>query len=447
MNKGCFALLILAVLFSASVFAEGENLGLEQARALALANSRSLAKYRLAVRSSVLDERSQLYANLPSLSLNAGASVNLWDSEGAPQEDFLDTLSANAGAGVSQKIFEGGKSLVLRDIYSINTEITRKDALAEYFNVLDSADSAYYAVLEAAANLEEAESALETAALGLSIAELRRQSGMIGPEDYLKALADKETLEASRNQARRTLALNAARLKSLTGFGETPRPETIDFDKYGEIIQRLSVISDEGADALHAEFWSILAAKNPDLAKAGLSGARAEKNLSLAKRDYSPSLSASFSTGISYTRLQGLETGSGRLSLSGSIPLDYWVIANNVEKNRIARDSAALDYLNAESSLETDLLSVLLDAITQAGSVVSSRRAWEYAEKHLEYILELYRLSRNSVSELSDASALASSSRGRLIRAQYGFLQALSKLRSLGAFEDEQELMRLLGKS
>ncbi|MDR1319466.1 MAG: TolC family protein [Treponema sp.] len=447
MNKGCFARLILAVLFPALVFSEGENLSLEQARALALANSQSLAKYRLAVRSGVLDERSQLYANLPSLSLNAGASVNLWDPEGMPQENLSDSFNASAGVSVSQKIFEGGKSLVLRDIYSINTEITRKDALAEYFTVLDSADRAYYAVLEAGANLAEEESSLETAALSLSIAELRRESGMIGPGDYLKALADKETREASRNQARRTLSLNAAKLKSLTGFGETPRPEAVDFAGYEETIRRLSAIPDEKIEALYAEFWSILAAKNPGLAKAGLSGARAEKNLSLAKRDYSPSLSASFSTGLSYTRLTGPEANSGRLSLSGSIPLDYWVTANNVEKSRIARDSAAVDYRAAESSLETELLGVLLDAITQAGSVVSSRRAWEYAEKHFEYVMELYRLSRNSVSELSDASSLVSSSRGGLIRAQYGFLRALSDLRSLGALEDERELLRLLEES
>jgi hypothetical protein len=58
--------------------------------------------------------------------------------------------------------------------------------------------------------------------------------------------------------------------------------------------------------------------------------------------------------------------------------------------------------------------------------------------------MEQYLVSRSSVSELSDASALASSSRSQLIKARYGFLQSLSKLRSLGAFEDEEKLMNLL---
>jgi outer membrane protein TolC len=58
--------------------------------------------------------------------------------------------------------------------------------------------------------------------------------------------------------------------------------------------------------------------------------------------------------------------------------------------------------------------------------------------------MELYRLGQNSVSELSDATALVSSNRNQLIQAEYGFLSTLSKLRSLGAFSSESDLMDLL---
>jgi hypothetical protein len=43
-------------------FAEGETLSLVEARRLALANSRSLAKYNMNVRSSSLEEKTQGYA-------------------------------------------------------------------------------------------------------------------------------------------------------------------------------------------------------------------------------------------------------------------------------------------------------------------------------------------------------------------------------------------------
>jgi outer membrane protein TolC len=363
--------------FAVPVFAAAETLSLEQVRSLALANSRSLAKYNLAVQSGVLDERSQLYTNFPSVSLGASASMSLWSAGGTPLDNPLDSFRAGANMSVSQKIFQGGKSLVQQAIKALATESARQDALAEYFNVLDAADSACYAVLEAAADFEAAELALQNALVSLSIAELRQARGIINTGDYLKALADKESRETSRNQARRSLALNTAKLRALIGLAETPQVEEVDFSVYEELIFHLGNISDPEADSLYGEFRNITAAANPALAKAGLSSQRAEQNLSLAKRDFSPSLSASFSTGLNFPLDNAPELSGGSLSISGNIPLDFWVTANNVAKNKIARDSAALDYISAESSLETELRTALLSTIAQAGSVLSSRRALE----------------------------------------------------------------------
>jgi outer membrane protein len=435
--------LCILVLAGRGLFADTINL--EQVRALALANSRSLAKYNLVIQGTVLDERSRVYSTLPSVSLGASASMNLWSAQNAaPIGNPFDTFGAGASVSVSQRIFEGGKTLVQKAINELASESAKKDALAEYFNVLDSADNAYYAVLEAEATLEAAESSLQTALASLSIAEIRQASGMINQGDYLKALAEKEARESARNQARRNLALSATKLKSIIGLSALPQPEQIDFSSYDTLINYLGNISDEEGDILYGEFRDLFFVANPSLAKAGIANQRAEKNLDLAKRSYSPSLSASFSTGLNYTPNSGIERSGGRLSLSASIPIDFWVISNNVEKSRIARDSAVLDYISAEIQLETEMQSSLLNAFAEAGSVLSSRRSLEYAEKHFEYVMERYRLSQASVSDLGDASALLITSRNNLIKAQYGFLQSLSKLRSLGAIDDEEKLVQLL---
>jgi outer membrane protein TolC len=134
----------------------------------------------------------------------------------------------------------------------------------------------------------------------------------------------------------------------------------------------------------------------------------------------------------------------GRISLSASIPVDFWVIGNSVEKSRLALDSAALDYLSAEIQLDTDLQSALLNSFAYAGSVLSSRRSLDYAEKHFEYVAERYRLSQSSVSDYGDASLLLINSRNNYIKASYGFLQSLSKLRSLLAVDDENALISFL---
>ena len=125
---------------------------------------------------------------------------------------------------------------------------------------------------------------------------MRQASGVISRGDYLKALADNESSETSRNHARRNYSLSNAKLKSLTGLNETfiVNAEQVDFSGYEEMILRLGAITDTEVDSLYGQLWEIAAAANPALAKAGLSSQRAEKNLSLSKLDFSPSLSASF---------------------------------------------------------------------------------------------------------------------------------------------------------
>jgi len=433
----------LILLAGFGVFAQ--TLNLEQVRTLALANSRSLAKYNLAVTSTILDERSRIYTTLPSLSLGANASMNLWNAQNStPVENPFDTFSSGLNFSVSQKIFEGGKTLIQKAINEIASESARKDAMAEYFNVLDSADNAYYAVLGAMAVLEAEESSLKTALTSLSIAEVRLASGIINQGDYLKALADKESRENSRNQARRNLNLSIMKLKSLIGLKELPELQQINFTGYEDIILLLGNISDKEADLLFGEFWKSIVSSNPSLAKAGLACQRAENNSTMTQRGYSPSLSASFSTGLNYSQNNGMEMSSGKLSLNLTIPIDYWVIANNVEKSKIALNSAALDYISAEINLETELQSALINVFTYAGSIINTNLSLAYSEKHFEFIMERYRLSQSSITELNDASTLLITSRNNLINARYGFLQSLSKLRSLGVFADEEKIIEIL---
>ncbi len=94
------ALLCVIMLTSAAAFAE--TLDLEQARVLALANSRSLMRYEMAIRSSVLDEKNQLYSMLPSVSAGYSASMDYlrnWEFLNP-----IDTFNAGVTLSVTQII-------------------------------------------------------------------------------------------------------------------------------------------------------------------------------------------------------------------------------------------------------------------------------------------------------------------------------------------------------
>ena len=432
------------IFFGFGLFAD--TLNLEQVRTLALLNSRSLARSNLAVRGSLLDGRNQLYTMLPSPSVRYDASINYLDNNWGLIDNPLDTFNSGISFSLTQRIFNGGKDFILRNINAIATESARKDALAEYFNVLDSADNAYYAVLEAAATLEAEESSLQTAIFSLNMAEIRHASGMINMGDYLRALAEVEVRENFRNQARRNLSLSIERLKIITELDEIPPLQQIDLSEYEELILHLGSISDAETDVLFDRFWVVFSAANPSLARAALNNQRAERNLSLTRRDPAPVVNATiFSGSIGYSASGGFgNTSGGGISITGTIPVDFWVFANRIERSKIALDSAALDYKNTENALEIELYSVLLNTLGHAGSVLSSRRTLDYIEMHFEFIMERYRLLQSSISDMQEASTMLINSRNGHTRALYGFLQSLSRLRSLGAIESEEKLTGLL---
>jgi outer membrane protein len=435
------ALMIFAVCTSA--FAQ-ETLSLEDVRNLVLSNSRALAKINLSIQSSQLTEDAKLFDYLPSISLGASASTSLWGNQ-SMKESF--DAGVNLTINENVVIWNGGRNTVLNQIDNIAAEMTRKEALSEYYSVLDSADQAYYTVLLAQASLASAELSLENSALALSIAEIHRESGMLNIADLLQAQADHESKKASLNQAKRDLSLALTKLKSITRMSEIPNLQAVDFSRYESLIQEFSLLTDDDIQNLYAKLWKILSANNPSFSRAALTLQRSDHNVSLAEKEYFPSVSASLSTGLGYSYQNGFNVSDGRISLSASIPLDFWVTNNNVQNRKIAQQQSVLDYEDTMDSFDLSIQTGILDCISQAETVISSQKALEYAEKHYESVFELYRLSQNSVSELSSASSLVNSNRNQLIRAQYNFLSCLSVIRSLGAFDSDQKVIDFLSET
>ena len=447
-NKFAFCLAAL-LMFTTSAFAQ-QNMSMEQARELALINSRSLARYNLAIQSSLLNEKTNKL-NWLKYNITAGisASVKLWTKEGISADIIRDSLDAGANislGSVSVTLFDGGKNAILREINTISTEQTRLNALAEYYSVINSVDSEYYSVLEAVAALEAAESSFATATLSLEMAEIRRANGMINDASYLQALSDMASKETSRNQSRRNLALANLRFRELLGIDYTPVLEPVNIDAHENLINYLAVIEDADYYSLFAVFRKEIQTRNPSFVNSALSSEIISKNVTSSQRDYLPTLSASLSLpGIEYSIRNGFNVlPGGVFSLSASIPLDFRTLSNNAERQRIAQQQSALDYRSASSTLDINLSVMLLNLISQAGQILSSRRALDYAQRHFDQALELYRMSRYSPSELSAAETILRSNRDTYNSLCYSFLKSLSNIKSAGVFNSDDEIINMI---
>jgi outer membrane protein TolC len=206
----------------------------------------------------------------------------------------------------------------------------------------------------------------------------------------------------------------------------------------------LSGLDDSRLDSLAKAFQNAASTGNPLLIKAALQSQKAAQNVALAKRAYAPSLSASLSTGLSYTNSAGLSVSSGRLSLSASIPLDFWVSAAGVKKQEIAQSDALLSQAESQADTGFAIQQAAITLVNQAGSVLSASRSSDYARQNAQFVGERYRLLQSSVSDLSSANALEQSAQTSLIKARYGFLSALRTLKGLGGLEEDSDVIKLI---
>jgi len=426
--------------FTGSSLHAADSLSLAKARELAIANSRSIQKTLLAVDSSLLAEKAQTYAMLPQASLSMAGEL---DYPAAFSSGLGSAASASASLALSQTIYDGGEGAILAAIDRLATESARAEARAAYGEVLAATDDAYYSALEAEAAVEAAESDLSASKIHLSIAQAKYESGVVIKSAVLEAQAVTAAKETALSQARRNMLVASAKLKSLTG--RAGKPSGVDFSGYEALMAKINALDDEAVDGLISRLYALGVAGNPDLAVSSLAASQAQKEIEVAKTGYLPEASIALSHGASYTGYGGLDLASKTsLSIGVKIPLDFLATKNAVQSKTIAARQASLDKDEAADTLNLEIQGAVYDLIADVRSVASSQKALDYAESHYQGVLELYRLSKASSSELSDAELLVSANRSSLISARYSFLSRLSRLKTLAGSENDSLILSLI---
>lgn len=427
--------------FAGTAETSAGTLSLAAARDLALSRSKALKQALLAVDASLLDEKGVGYAELPSASI---AISGAFDYAGAASLSLADTATVSATVAVSKTIYDGGANAILLAIDKLATKSARQEARAAYFAAVLSIDQAYYGVLEANAAMEASLSDLAASKAHQDITQAKFDSGMVIKASLMEAQAETASKETALSQARKTLAVAKSSLRSITGTDA--QPAAIDQSTYQRMLDLLMGLGEMETTTLVATLRASAAVNNPDIAAASIAVETAAKEIEQAKIGYSPTLAASWSHEASYSAAAGLDlSSSGALTVALSIPLDYFVTRNAVQAKSVEAEKAGLASQTVAESLELEIESDLYGLVSSASSVASSAKALEYAENNYAAKLELFKLSKASSSDLSDAQLLVSSNRSALISARYTFLKGLSALRCLVGMEAEDLYLGLLG--
>jgi outer membrane protein len=419
-------------------------------REAALASSVELKKLNLSVQSSKLDNTSFYFRYLPSLSTNVSASLPFLEAAGqSTGESPLDKMSASAGLGITEQVtlFDGGKTKIAKELLNLQTASLEYEQIAAIYSILDAADTAFYTCLEAEAAYDAAKINLDIVTTAEASSTIKYNNGLLTRSDYLHAAAEKIAGENSLIEAQRNLSLAKLKLANIIKVKEIGALEKIDSSLYKDFIEKLSVLGDSDIEQVHQKIQGIFLAQNPRQKQAALTLTRAEKNLSSSKKDYFPTISAAASADLSYALINnGLADPlnySGRVSLTASLPLDFWVTENNVKKQELSLASARLDYQSSLDDFNIEIRGALYDLTLSARSILASSSSEEYAKLRLTTQRELFSLGSASLSELLDASAAYTAQANSKTRAEFNFYRSLSKIRSLCVIEDEADLFRV----
>jgi outer membrane protein len=423
----------------AAPFARAEEaLPLQKARALTLSRSATLRQTELAVDAAFLAARAQGYAALPYITASAGG---VYDYSAAASLQNSTTESAQVSA--SWTVFDGGKTSDLVKKFGFATEAARETLRSTRVSLIGQADSAFFAVLEAAASVEAAVSDLDAAKLRQTIARAKIDAGILSKSAYLQTEADTAGYETTLIVARKTLTSAKAKLASLTGLPAAVALVQIDFSSYAGLLTRLSALDEAAIDKLAIDVTALAKANNPALAGYALSSQQAKMDVEIAQKSYLPTVAAGFSQGLSIGNGSGLTT-PGSISLTASLSLDLWNTRNSVEAASIAAAQADLNGNQGDRDLELSAAQALYEWLSSASAISSSSKALDYAESNYDNVLEQFKLSSATTSDLSTAEALVSADQTALITARYGFLSNLSILFGLAGLEDETRLVALI---
>jgi outer membrane protein len=431
----------LFLLIFVPIAVSSEEPTLEDVRRAALLSSTALKKLEISKQNQALVKMSSYFKYLPSLSTSVSASTPLGES--------VDQFTAAARFSVSESItlFDGGKSRIERANLALDDSSLDAETTAKLFAVLEDADNRYFSYLEAAAALAAAQIQTEITALALETAEIRRSGGILSQSDYFLALSNTSAAEGAMAAALTGLSLAKSRLEQLTGIGSITTLSPFDFSVYETLLNSASQWTMEEISGRYQSLKANLASRSPSLKSAYITLKRAENSYALTKSAYFPTLDIAlgFDLGYSFTEKPPRDPLSygASVTLSGKIPLDYWVMANNTLRQKNSLESSRIDYEDTLAAFDIELQSALFNITGNARTLIANRRQAEYSALLLEQQQELFRLSSTSMALFLDALSRSQSSEAQKTKAEFTLLRSLSALKTLGAFDDA-EILRLL---
>ncbi len=441
-------LIMIIFLLSVMLNAEELHLTVEKVKEIALMNNPELLAEEQARNAAHAEAMESNFNLLPKVNLTG--SYTLYDPQRTiSSTSTMETMevkdSKSYGISVSQPIFNGGKNYLGSRIKSEQAKNADASYSKERLFTLADAEAKFFAVLESSELLDIAQKDLAASNEHLRTAEMRYKLGTLSKADYIKMQAERATKEVALIQTDNLYEISRIELANFLRIPSDYTTEELSLEAYEAYLNNLKNISLEGIDKLVDEIISIGIEQNPHLKMASLSKSVNKKLLQIAAGEFLPSINLSYNKAWDKSNIEDEFSSQGNLMLSVSMPI-FPIVDNNANLSKARYDlkQSEYSYYSIESEIKLALESSLLNLISSAKSVYSSKIALEYAEETFKQMEERFKNNVVTATDLLDAEVLLTTSRNQYTTSFYDFLRAKSSLLQQMGVEAENILWSLI---
>ncbi len=426
MKKKNKILLVLALCFSFTIYAQNKQWTLQEAVEYALQNNISVKQSQNAILSGEQDVIAAKGQFLPTLSFSTNYNLNI-GTEQLFAGQFVDRTSntISLGAGINQTIFNGFRTLNLYKQSKLSNEINQLELARIQDDISLNVVNAYLNILFNKENLDAA-----IIQLGFSKKQFDQVKELVDAGVQPRANMLDTEANVFQEEQNVTVAKNNYDL-SLLSMAQLLQLPVANFD-----VQIIDV-NQPSSNVLYENIQPILdyAYKNRNEVKlAEKQIENAALSTEISKSGYYPSLTGNYNYGSNafYTNLTNLENsfftqisdnkGHG-FGLRLSVPIfSQFQNRTSVAKSKIQEENAKLNLDQAKLTLESNIQRAFTDAKASYRTFEASKKALLAQELALQNAQDRYNLGAFNAFDLEQTRLRFVNAQTASINAKYDFV-------------------------
>ena len=341
------------------------------------------------------------------------------------------------GLRVTQPLFTGGRIWYGYQISKDSEKMSTNTLNSEMKKLMAETEAQYLSVLEAEEMYKIAKESLELSKRTEESAKIRFDSGLLSRADVLKSSSLRANSEVSLSGAEKLLALSRINFTRITGIKDFTL-EPADYESSRDLLETIGALKYSDLNEKSEILIKKAEENNSDLLNLKLSEKISEKQLSVSKGSFLPSVSLSYTTEWAKTNVTDEFKNNGNIMLSASVPVlplyDNYI---GIEKSRVELKRSKLAYKQIRENVTTLISTHLFNMVSGAKQFNSAKIAVELAEETYYSLEERYNSGLSTEDELNNARISLDQARYNRTAVFYSILKSRSELVKITGIDAE----------